>query len=25
VLEGRITPAQALEQLMGRDARSETL
>jgi glycerol-3-phosphate dehydrogenase (NAD(P)+) len=25
VLEGRVTPAQALEQLMGRDARSETL
>ncbi|MBC7481140.1 MAG: NAD(P)-dependent glycerol-3-phosphate dehydrogenase [Rhizobacter sp.] len=25
VLEGRVTPAQALEQLMGRDARSETI
>jgi glycerol-3-phosphate dehydrogenase (NAD(P)+) len=25
VLEGRVTPAQALEQLMGRDVRSETL
>ena len=25
VLEGQVTPAQALEQLMGRDARSETI
>lgn len=25
VLEGRLTPAQALEQLMGRDARPETI
>jgi glycerol-3-phosphate dehydrogenase (NAD(P)+) len=24
VLEGRLTPARALEQLMGREARSET-
>ena len=25
VLEGRLTPAAALEQLMGRDARAESL